>query len=85
MTVHELLNGVIYAGVLAGALTGIGTFLHFAAVRPMRSFLRKEIVGSLVEIREAVEHNTQVADDLKVKVDRLAIELDKHIVTGHTP
>jgi len=75
MTIHALLNGVIYAGVLAGALTGIGTFLHFAAVRPMRSFLRKEIVGSLVEIREAVETNTRSTDDL-------ARKLEDHIANG---
>lgn len=75
MTVGELLNGVIYAGTLAGAMGGIGVFLHFAAVRPMRAFLRKEIVGSLVEIREAVETNTQSTDDL-------ARKLEDHIANG---
>lgn len=69
MTIHELLNGVIYAGVLAGALTGIGTFLHFAAVRPLRKFLRNEIVENLVEIKEAVEANTSVTDELKHKLE----------------
>ena len=58
MTIQELLNGVIYAGTLAGALAAILAFLHFAVVRPMRSFLRKEIVGSLVDIKDALEQNT---------------------------
>lgn len=81
MTVHELLNGVIYAGVLAGALTGIGTFLHFAAVRPMRSFLRKEIVENLVEIKDAVETNTQVTDDLRYKLED-HINNGGHVIGG---
>ena len=58
MTIQELLNGVIYAGTLAGALAAILAFLHFAVVRPMRAFLRKEIVGSLVDIKDAIELST---------------------------
>lgn len=75
MTVHDLMNGVIYTGVVAGALTGIGTFLHFAVVRPMRGFLRHEISEVLVEIKDAVETNTNVTEDLKRK-------LDAHIANG---
>lgn len=65
MTVHELLNGVIYAGALAGALVAILGFLHFALVRPMRVFLRKEIVGSLVDIRDAVKSSTAAMENLE--------------------
>lgn len=75
MTIREFLNGVIYTGTVVGALTGIGVFIHFAIVRPMRAFLRKEIVGSLVDIKEAVEHNTKSTDDLSLK-------LDEHIANG---
>ena len=75
MTVHDLLNGVIYTGVLAGALTGIGTFLHFAVVRPMRGFLRHEVSEILVEIKDAVEKNTDATESLQQK-------LEDHIANG---
>ena len=69
MTVEELLNGVVYAGTLAGSTVAILAFLHFAVVRPMKSFLRKEIVGSLVEIKDAVEVNTTTVEGLQHKLD----------------
>lgn len=75
MTVHDLLNGVIYAGALAGSLSGIGVFMHFAMVRPMRRFLRNEIVASLVDIKDAVDKNT-------VSTDYLADKLEDHIANG---
>ena len=69
MTVQELLNGVIYAGALAAAVASIFGLLHFALVRPMRSFLRKEIVGSLTDIKDAVEFNTNTVEGLNAKLD----------------
>jgi hypothetical protein len=75
MTVQELLNGVVYTGTLAGAIVAIFGLLHFALVRPMRSFLRKEIVGSLTEIKDAVEFNTTTVEGLNAK-------LDDHIAHG---
>jgi len=71
MTVHQFLNGIIYAGALAGALSGIALFFHYAAVRPLRGFLRREIVSSLVDIKEAVE-----------KLSNLEDKLDEHIQNG---
>lgn len=75
MTVQELLNGVVYTGTLAGAIVAIFGLLHFALVRPMRSFLRKEIVGSLVDIKDAVELNTTMTESLEHK-------LEAHIANG---
>lgn len=75
MTVHQLLNGVIYAGALTGAVSGIGVFAHFAFVRPVRSFLRREIVGSLVDIKDAVERSTTAVSSLETK-------LEEHIANG---
>lgn len=75
MKVHDLLNGVIYAGALTGALSGIGVFLHFAVVRPMRGFLRNEIVSSIKDVRDAVEKNTDSTDELSRK-------LSDHIANG---
>lgn len=75
ITVEQVGHGVIYAGTLAAALTGIGAFLHFALVRPMRGFLRKEIVGNLVEIKDALEQNTSETEALKHM-------LEDHIANG---
>lgn len=76
MTVQELLNGVIYAGALAGALVAILGFLHFALVRPMRGFLRKEIVGSLVDIKDAIELSTSAMETLERR-------LQEHVAMRH--
>lgn len=75
MTVEELLSGVIYTGSLAAALVAILGFLHFALVRPMRNFLRREIGGVLVDIKDAVEVNTTTVQGLEQK-------LDDHISNG---
>lgn len=75
MTVQQLVNGVVYAGTVAGALSGIGVFLHFAVVRPVRGFLRREIVANLVEIKAALDGN---ADTL----EGLGRRLDDHIING---
>lgn len=58
VTLQELLNGVIYMGTLAGALAGIGLLLNWTVVRPLRGFLRGEIVAELVSIKDALEDNT---------------------------
>lgn len=76
MTIEELLNGVIYAGTLTGACVAILGFLHFALVRPIRRFLRQEIVGSLVDIKDAVEVLTSGTEVISRK-------LDEHIADGH--
>lgn len=75
MTVEELLNGVIYAGTLAGAIGAVLGLLHFGLVRPLRNFLRSEIVDSLTEIKEAVEINTSSTDETRKR-------LDDHIANG---
>lgn len=75
MEVEELLNGVIYAGTLAGAIAAILGLLHFGLVRPLRNFLRSEIVDGLTEIKQAVEFNTSTVDELRKR-------LDDHINTG---
>jgi hypothetical protein len=75
MTVQELLNGVVYTGALAGAIVAIFGLLHFALVRPIRSFLRREIVGSLVDIKDALEVNTTTVEGLERR-------LNDHITNG---
>jgi len=75
MTIQELLNGVIYSGTLAGALVAILGFLHFAMVRPLRNFLRREVVGGLTDIKDAVEINTTTLENLQGR-------LDDHISNG---
>lgn len=75
VTIADLIAGVIYTGTLTAALTGIGAFMHFAVVRPMRSFLRKEIVGSLTDIKDAVNNSTQTINDLDAR-------LTQHITNG---
>lgn len=70
MTIQQFLNGIIYVGSVLGAITVIGVFGHFAFVRPLRLFLRAEIVDTLVGIRK----------DLKALDTRLHdhIENDEH-------
>ena len=68
MTIQELLNGVIYTGTLAGACVAIFGLLHFALVRPIRSFLRREVVGGLTDIKDAVELNTTTVEGLEQKL-----------------
>jgi hypothetical protein len=75
MTVQELLNGVIYTGALAAAIVSILGLLHFGLVRPMRSFLRREIVGSLDDIKNALELNTTTVEGLEGR-------LNDHITNG---
>lgn len=75
MTIQELLNGVIYAGTLAGAIAAIFALMHFSLVRPMRNFLRSEIVDGLTDIKHAVELLTQGTDDVRRR-------LDDHIANG---
>jgi hypothetical protein len=69
MTIQELLNGVIYAGTLASAVAAIMGLLHFGLVRPLRNFLRSEIVDGLTDIRHAVELLTQGTDDVRRRLD----------------
>lgn len=75
MTIQELLNGVIYAGTLAGAIGAVFALLHFALVRPIKNFLRSEIVDGLTDIKHAVELLTQGTDDVRRR-------LDEHIASG---
>lgn len=77
MKVHDLLNGVIYAGALAGSLSGIGLFLHFALVRPIRRFLTREITTHLIDIKDSIDQNN---DD----VQRLRDRFEEHLMKGHT-
>lgn len=55
MTINQFLNGIIYVGTLVAAVMGIGAFAHFLIIKPIRGFLRKEIVANLVKITEAIE------------------------------
>lgn len=75
MTVGELLNGVIYAGTLAGAIAAIMGVLHYGLVRPLKNFLRSEIVDELKDIKMAVEVNTSTTDEVRKR-------LDDHIANG---
>jgi hypothetical protein len=78
MTVAQLLQFIILAGTVAGAMTTIGIVIHFAVIRPFRRFIRKEIVGNLVEIKDAVG-STAGLDALSVRLDALSARLDEHL------
>lgn len=69
LTIEQLLHGVIYAGGLAAAITAIGVLLHYLVVRPVRGFIRREIVGALVDIKDAMTENTRVTNILSHKLD----------------
>ncbi len=78
MTISELLNGVIYTGTLASALSGIGALIYLTAVRPFTKFLRREIVENLVEIKDAINNHS---NDLMT----LRNEFEYHVQNGgHT-
>lgn len=78
MTVSDFFNGVVYAGGLTTSVVGIFAFAQFVIVKPIRNFLRKEIVANLTSIKAAIEVNTRVTQDLD---DRLT----QHISNGgHT-
>jgi hypothetical protein len=69
VTIHQFLNGVLYTGAVAGALAAIGLILNICVVRPVRGFLRKEIVSSLVDIKESVDRSTIATAALDHKVE----------------
>lgn len=75
ITLEQLAHGVIYAGGLAAAITAIGVLLHFCIVRPVRAFVRREIVGELVGIKDALIESTRVAEQVQQK-------LEDHIANG---
>jgi uncharacterized membrane-anchored protein YhcB (DUF1043 family) len=51
---HTFITGLSAVGAILGALVSIGIFVHFVVIRPMRHFLRNEIVNELVGIREGL-------------------------------
>jgi hypothetical protein len=57
--VDDIGDKIIYAGAIAGSLSALGLFAHYAIVRPLRGFLRREIVGNLVEIKTALDRNSK--------------------------
>lgn len=89
VTIEQIGHGVIYAGTLAAALTGIGAFIHFALIRPLRNFLRKEIVNNLVDIKDALEQTSNrledhidQADARDNKIGELAEMFKNHVANG---
>lgn len=54
ITLAQITNLLATIGTIAGGMTGIGALVHFAFVRPLRKFLRREIVENLVEINSSV-------------------------------
>lgn len=76
MTLAELLNGVVYTGTLAGACVAIGGLAFWVIVRPLRNFLRREIVTELVSIRGSVDSSTKATEALQT-------QLEQHIADGH--
>jgi hypothetical protein len=78
MTVAQLLQAIITAGTVAGAISALGVVAHFAIIRPFRKFIRKEIVGNLVEIKDAVGGTARL-DALTTRLDALATRVDEHL------
>ncbi len=54
ITLQQVWNFIIALGTIAGAVTGIGACIHFAVVKPLRKFLRREIVENLVEMNQSM-------------------------------
>lgn len=73
MTVHAVVTGLQGLGAILGALVSIGAFIHFVVIRPLRHFLRNEVVANLVEIR----------DNLKDVEHRLVDHVENHPHTSH--
>jgi hypothetical protein len=48
---HQFLAALQGLGAALGALVSIGVFVHLVIVRPLRHFLRNEVVQELVAIR----------------------------------
>jgi hypothetical protein len=82
MTVAQLLQAIIMAGTVAGALSALGIVAHFAIIRPFRKFIRREIVGNLVEIKDAVGGAARL-DALNARLDALTARLDEHLSHPH--
>jgi len=83
ITLQDFFNGVIYAGALAGAISGIGILLHFTVVRPVRKFLKTEVTVHLVEIKSAIDDNGHELTQLREDYERLATEFHDHVSDGH--
>lgn len=63
ISVQDLMNGIQVLAVFCGSLLSIFAFFHFAVVKPMKTFLRKEIVANLVDINNSLQENTKKLDD----------------------
>ena len=85
ITLQDFFNGVIYAGALAGAISGIGILLHFTVVRPVRKFLKTEVTVHLVEIKSSIDDNGHELAQLREDHERLAADFRAHTSDNHGP
>lgn len=63
ISLADLVNGLQVVAVFCGSLLSIFAFFHFALVKPMKTFLRREIVENLVDINKSIQDNTSKLDD----------------------
>ena len=64
MTIRHLGDIIIWFGAVAAALTAIGGFLYWVAVRPFRRWLREQIG----QVREATEQTRDAAEKVQAEV-----------------
>lgn len=75
ISVKELMDGVQVLAVFLGSLLAIFSFFHFALVKPIKSFLQREIVANLVDINKSIQENT-------TRLEENTTKLDDHIANG---
>jgi hypothetical protein len=63
ISLEDLVNGVQIVAVFCGSILSIFAFFHFALVRPIKSFLQREIVTNLVDINNSIQENSRKLDD----------------------
>lgn len=63
ISLNDLINGLQVVAVFCGSLLSIFAFFHFALVKPIKTFLQREIVANLVDINKSIQDNTSKLDD----------------------
>lgn len=78
MEVQDLGDGLIYLGMVAGALATIGVVLRFAVVRPLQKWLREQIKPDLTAVHAEVTPNH--GQSLNDKITRIDDRLTDHLI-----
>lgn len=76
MTVKTVSDALIYLGLVAGALTGIGALIQYVMVRPLRRWIKEQVKDPLEKqvspnggSQESTRHLIEEVHDKVVKLD----------------